>query len=104
MSKPDQFPLINGLTVWRIRLFPDYRKFLHLPTMTRVKSSKLMAGLFVDHKTVASLSEPQSVRLGIASSIPFALQIDTKNLITDSDFQLSGYWIDEINRADARRT
>jgi hypothetical protein len=54
--------------------------------------------VFVNHKSVASLSEPQASGLGLPPGIPFPLQIDTHNLITDTDFRLSGYWVDELNR------
>ena len=56
-------------------------------------------GLFIDHKTVASLSEPQALGLGLPPSVRFALQVNTKNLITDHDFGISGRWVDEANRS-----
>jgi SNF2 family DNA or RNA helicase len=56
-------------------------------------------GLFIDHKTVASLSEPQALGLGLPPSVRFALQVNTKNLITDHDFRISGRWVDEANRS-----
>src|SRR3984893_13951843 len=55
-------------------------------------------GLFLDHKTPASLSEPQALGLGLPPSVRFALQVNTKNLITDHDFGISGRWVDEANR------
>src|ERR1700687_444304 len=54
--------------------------------------------LFIDHKTVSSLSEPQALGLGLPPSVRFALQVNTKNLITDHDFGISGRWVDEANR------
>jgi hypothetical protein len=45
--------------------------------------------LFVDHNTVASLSEPQALGLGLPPSMRFMLQISTQNLITDNDFSVS---------------
>ena len=56
-------------------------------------------GLFVDHTTIASLSEPQALGLGLPPSVRFVLQVNTKSLITDPDFRISGRWIDEANRS-----
>jgi hypothetical protein len=56
-------------------------------------------GMFLDHATVASLSEPQALSLDLPPSVRFVLQIDTKNLITDQNFQISSRWIDEANRS-----
>ncbi len=56
-------------------------------------------GLFIDHRTVASLSEPQAAGLGLPPSVRFALQVNTKNLITDHDFGIVGRWVDEANRS-----
>lgn len=55
--------------------------------------------LFLDHSTVASLSEPQALGLGLPPSMRFVLQISTRNLITDRDFNVSYRWIDEANRS-----
>ena len=55
--------------------------------------------LFIDHKTIASLSEPQALGLGLPPSVRFALQVNTKNLITDRDFAVLGRWVDEANRS-----
>lgn len=54
--------------------------------------------LLIDNATVASLSEVQALGLGFPPSIRFALQVSTKNLITDHDFGVMGHWIDEANR------
>lgn len=56
-------------------------------------------GLFVDQATIASLSEPQALGLGLPPTVRFVLQVDTKNLITDPDFVISYRWIDELNRS-----
>src|SRR5690242_2943353 len=37
-------------------------------------------GVFVDHATIASLSEPQALGLGLPPSVRVALQVGTKNL------------------------
>jgi hypothetical protein len=55
-------------------------------------------GVFLDHPTVASLSEPQAICLGLPPSVRFALQIDTKNLVTDPNFQIIACWIGIGNR------
>jgi hypothetical protein len=55
-------------------------------------------GLSIDHATIASLSEPQALGLGLPPSVRSVLQVNTKGLITDPDFQISGRWIDEVNR------
>ena len=54
--------------------------------------------LFIDHKTIASLSEPQALGLGLPPSVRFALQVNTKNLITDPNFGIAGRWVDQANR------
>jgi superfamily II DNA or RNA helicase len=55
-------------------------------------------GLFIDHRAIASLSEPQALGLGLPPSVRFALQVNTRNLITDHDFGIFGRWVDEANR------
>jgi hypothetical protein len=55
--------------------------------------------VFVPHPIAASLSEPQALGLGLPPSIKLALQIDTRGLITSSDFRLSYRWIDDANRS-----
>jgi HJR/Mrr/RecB family endonuclease len=55
-------------------------------------------GVFLDHRTVASLTEPQAICLGLPPSVRFALQIDTKNLVTDPNFQIIPRWIGIGNR------
>src|SRR5690242_18575923 len=60
---------------------------------------RLSESLFLDHSTVASLSEPQALGLGLPPSMRFVLQISTRNLITDRDFNVSYRWIDEANRS-----
>src|SRR5215467_3637199 len=39
-------------------------------------------GLSLDYRTIASLTEPQALSLGLPPSARVALQVDTKNLIT----------------------
>src|SRR5262249_25116953 len=56
------------------------------------------AGILLDHATIASLSEPQALGLEFPPSVRFALQVSTKNLITDADFHIVGRWIGEANR------
>jgi hypothetical protein len=55
-------------------------------------------GIFLDHPTIASLSEPQALGLAFPPAMRVALQVSTKNLITDPDFQIVGRWIGEANR------
>src|SRR6266511_1861104 len=55
-------------------------------------------GLFLDHPTIASLTEPQALGLGLPPSVRVALQVETKNLITDPDFRILGRWVGEANR------
>lgn len=55
-------------------------------------------GLFVDHLTVASFTESQALGLGLPPSVRFALQVETKNLITDSNFHVAARWIGLANR------
>jgi superfamily II DNA or RNA helicase len=55
--------------------------------------------VFIDDATVASLSEPQALGLGLPPSVRFVLQINTENLITDPDFKISYRWVDEANRS-----
>ena len=55
-------------------------------------------GLSIDHATIASLSEPQAFGLGLPPSVRATLQVNTKNLITDPDFEISSRWVGEANR------
>jgi hypothetical protein len=55
--------------------------------------------LFIDDATVASLTEAQALGLGLPPSIRFALQVSTKNLITDHDFGIVSRWVGEANRS-----
>ena len=54
--------------------------------------------VFVSDATVASFSEVQALGLGLPPSIRFALQVGTKNLITDDNFEVVGRWVNEANR------
>jgi len=56
-------------------------------------------GLFIDHTTLASLTEPQALGLGFPPSVRAALQVDAKGLITDPDFSVHARWIGEANRS-----
>src|SRR4051812_33998348 len=47
-------------------------------------------GVILDHSTIASLTEPQALGLGFPPAVRMALQISTKNLITDPDFRIVG--------------
>jgi hypothetical protein len=55
-------------------------------------------GIFVDHHTIASLTEPEALGLGFPPAVQAALQVGTKNIITDPAFQISGQWIGQANR------
>jgi hypothetical protein len=55
-------------------------------------------GVFIDYLTIASLTEPQALGLGFPPSVRYALQIETKNLITDPDFRILCRWIGLGNR------
>jgi superfamily II DNA or RNA helicase len=55
-------------------------------------------GIFVDHATVASLTEPQALGLGLPPSVRIALQVETQNLITDPNFRVIGRWLGVGNR------
>jgi hypothetical protein len=55
-------------------------------------------GLFVDHRTIAGLTEPQALGIGLPPSVRFGLQIETKNLITDRDFRITARWIGLANQ------
>ncbi|MEH2524191.1 MULTISPECIES: SNF2-related protein [unclassified Bradyrhizobium] len=54
--------------------------------------------LFLDDETIASLSEPQALGLGLPPSSRHVLQVNTRNLITDMDFSVTYRWVDETNR------
>jgi len=86
---------------WAERLgdqaFSGVSKILALLDDTDSQVSCSGDGIFVDHRTLASLSEPQALGLGLPPSVRAALQVDTKNLITDSDFRIVGRWIGEAN-------
>src|SRR4051812_17497478 len=55
-------------------------------------------GVFLDHVTIASLTEPQALALGLPPSVKVALQIETKNLITEPEFRIVHRWIGLGNR------
>src|SRR5262249_42425164 len=55
-------------------------------------------GVFVDHATVASLTEPQALGLGLPPSVRVALQVEAQNLITDTNFRVVGRWVGMGNR------
>jgi hypothetical protein len=48
----------------------------------------MASGIFVDHNSIAGLTEPQAL----------ILQVDTQNLITDTTFGIIARWIGEGNR------
>jgi hypothetical protein len=56
-------------------------------------------GLFIDHATLAALTEPQAINLGLPPSVRAALQVDASGLITDPDFAVHARWIGEANRS-----
>ncbi|UPK02824.1 SNF2-related protein [Bradyrhizobium sp. 170] len=55
-------------------------------------------GLFVDHHSLAGLTEPQALSLGLVPATKLLLQVETQNLITDPNFRIVGRWIGEGNR------
>src|SRR5580704_1821014 len=83
MSKPEPISVDNWSDCMADQAFSGVSKILALADDDASDVHRIGDGLFVDHKTVASLSEPQSASLELPPSIPFALQIETKNLITD---------------------
>src|SRR5262245_38280795 len=54
-------------------------------------------GLYLDHATIAALTEPQALGLGFPPSVRARVQVSSKNLITDPNFSVSSHWIDEAN-------
>jgi SNF2 family DNA or RNA helicase len=61
-------------------------------------------GVRLSHEVIASLTEPQALGLGLPPSVRQALHIETRNLITDSDFRIFGRWVDDGGRLiQARR-
>jgi hypothetical protein len=55
-------------------------------------------GVHVEHATIASLNEPQALGLGLPPAVRYALQIETKSIITQPDFRITGQWIGAANR------
>ena len=55
-------------------------------------------GVHVDHATIASFNEPQALGLGLPPAVRYALQIETKSIITQPDFRITGHWIGTANR------
>jgi hypothetical protein len=65
---------------------------------------KAMAGgVFVDHNSIAGLTEPQALSLGLPPATRLILQVETQNLITDTNFGIIGRWIGEGNRPHRTR-
>lgn len=60
-------------------------------------------GIFIDHHTIAELTEPQALSLSLPPATRLTLQIETQNLITDTDFRIIGRWIGEANRPSRAR-
>ncbi len=55
-------------------------------------------GIFVDHRTIAGLTEPQALSLELPPATRLILQVETQNLITDTQFRIAGRWIGEGNQ------
>lgn len=55
--------------------------------------------LHLTHATVATLTEPQALGLGLPPSVRAVLQIDSKNHISDPNFSISYRWLGQANRA-----
>ena len=80
------------------RAFSGISRVLALLDDPDFKAEKKDDGIFVDHHAVASLTEPEALSLGFSPAVQDALQVGTKNLITDPAFQISGQWIGDANR------
>jgi HJR/Mrr/RecB family endonuclease len=56
-------------------------------------------GIFVDHKSIATLTEPQALGLGFPPSVRVSLQVESKGLVTDPDFRVLARWVGQANRS-----
>jgi hypothetical protein len=80
------------------RAFSGVSKLLALLDDADGNATPELDGVRIAHHAIASLTEPQALGLGLPPSVRQALQIDTKNLLTDPDFRISGRWIGDGGR------
>ncbi|WFU42742.1 hypothetical protein QA640_09905 [Bradyrhizobium sp. CB82] len=89
--------------IWADRMsnqsFSGLSRILASADDTESRVERRADALFIDDETIASLSEPQALGLGLPPSMRFVLQVSTQNLVTDADFSISYRWIDEANRS-----
>src|SRR5690242_17669643 len=53
--------------------------------------------VLISHPALAALTEPQAQSLGLPVAAPFALNIETSQLITDPAFAIRCSWVDSAN-------
>jgi hypothetical protein len=104
MEKPwvgaaQSFPVEDWADRMAGQLFSGVSRILALLDDVDSSVERKDDALFIDHRTIASLTEPQALGLGLPPSVRFALQVETKNLITDPEFRVFARWVGEANRS-----
>jgi superfamily II DNA or RNA helicase len=98
IGQPRSVPVEQWAERMGDQAFSGVSKVLALVDDAEHSVTRATDGLSLNYHTIASLTEPQALSLGLPPSTRVALQVDTKNLITDCDFRLTGRWIGEANR------
>src|SRR5712691_4995330 len=98
IGRPTSVPVEDWADCMFDQAFSGVSRILALVDEMNGSVEQRDGGVFASHDTIASLTEPQAVGLGLPSSVPYALQVETKNLITDPDFRVFGRWVGEGNR------
>jgi hypothetical protein len=78
--------------------FSAVSKLFSLLDDERQSASRDDDGILISHNAIAELTEPQALGLGLPPSIRYALQIETKGLVTDADFRVVARWIGDGGR------
>jgi hypothetical protein len=98
LRKADRIPVDAWADRMADRAFSGISRVLGLLDQPNSTVQRTEHGLYLDHATVATLTEPQALGLGFPPSVRARLQVNSKNLITDPDFTVSSHWVGEANR------
>jgi hypothetical protein len=99
IGRTENLPIDTWVDHMSNQSFSGLSRILALADDVESPVERRTEALFIDHETIASLSEPQALGLGLPPSMRFVLQVSTQNLVTDADFSVSYRWIDEANRS-----
>lgn len=98
LRRPQAVPVDRWAEQVAEQAFSGVSRVLALLEDTESAVERTNDGLFLDHATIAALTEPQALGLGLPPATPFFLQVETENLITDPDFRVIARWIGDANR------